>query len=132
LQTTKNPKKMESIKLLKITRVDGTIDHVPNNRLNLKLHNDYRSALSSEKQAKYKIESVELSIEDAAKLGVLEAHAAINPTKKRANQASADTLAQLLEAQLESNRLMQARLDMMEADKVITTATPISETPKKK
>lgn len=116
---------MESITLLKITRVDGTIDHVPNNRLNRNLHNDYRNALSAEKQQKYKIEPVELSIEEAAKLGVLEAHAAINPTKKKANQASADTLAQLLEAQLESNRLMQARLDLMEADKV-------NETPKKK
>ena len=123
---------MNPITLLKITRVDGTVDHVPNNRLNLKLHNDYRNALSAEKQQKYKIEPVELSIEEAAKLGVLEAHAIINPPKKKTTQAGNDLMAQLLAAQVESNRLMQLRLDAMEADKVIETATVIDETKKKK
>ena len=116
---------MESITLLKITRVDGTIDHVPNNRLNRNLHNDYRNALSAEKQQKYKIEPVELSIEEAAKLGVKEAHEVINPPKKKSTQAGNDLMAQLLAAQVESNRLMKARLDAMEADKA-------NETPKKK
>jgi hypothetical protein len=115
----------QTFKLLKITRVDGSIDHVPNNNLNRKLHNEYRNALSKEKQEKYKIEPVELDIEEAAAIGVQEAHAILHPTKKKSTQASADTLAQLLEAQLESNRLMQKRLDAMEADKVIETVEPI-------
>jgi hypothetical protein len=116
----------QTFKLLKITRVDGSIDHVPNNRLNLKLHNEYRNALSKEKQEKYKIEPVELDVEEAAKIGVQEAHAILHPTKKKSTQASADTLAQLLEAQLESNRLMQNRLDAMEADKTPKTIEPIA------
>ena len=105
---------IETMKLLKITRVDGTVDFVPNNQMTRNLHNDYRSALSKEKQLKYKIELVDLTIQEASDLGVLEAYAKLNPTKKKNTQSSNETLQQLLAATLETNRLMAARLEALE------------------
>lgn len=104
-----------TFKLLKITNHDGTVNHVPLNRTNLNFYTEKKNSISHQKREKYLIEEVNLSLDEAVKLGVSEAVQTKFPPKQRK-----DPNADLIAALTQQNQLLMQML----ADK--------QETPKKK
>lgn len=98
-----NPTQLPKFTLLKITDYKGVVNHIPNNRSNRAFHEEKKQALNKDKREKYTIETVELSCEEAAKLGVAEAYEALHPPKKKGQQNN-DLMATLIE---QNKMLMQ-------------------------
>ena len=87
-------------KLLKITNVRGEVNYFPLNRTNKQFHETYKRSLNSEKREKYKVEEVELTTEEAAALGIAEAHAILYPpTRKGQPNATSNNIMEMLIAQ---------------------------------
>ena len=87
-------------KLLKITNVRGEVNYFPLNRTNKQFHETYKRSLNSEKREKYKVEEVELTTEEAAALGIGEAHAILYPpTRKGQPNAANNNIMEMLIAQ---------------------------------
>jgi hypothetical protein len=91
----------EGLKVLKITKPSGVEQYVPLNPTNKNHHEQKKRYCSREKQAKYLIEEVLLSWQDAAELGFSEAINKLNPPKKTEAQQTNDTLAALLKQNAE-------------------------------
>ena len=85
-------KALESgVTLLKITRPNGVTDYVPDNKANFDFHKSRKSFCSREKQARYLIERVTLTEQEAAAIGF------IKPSNKPVQRVTTqDTLAALL------------------------------------
>ena len=78
-------------KLLKITNVRNEVNYFPLNRTNKQFHETYKRSLSNEKREKYKVEEVELTTEQAAELGVAEAHSILYPPTRKGQPNAANT-----------------------------------------
>jgi hypothetical protein len=79
------------VTLLKITRPNGVTDYVPDNKANLDFHKSKKSFCTREKQARYLIERVTLTEQEAAELGF------VKPSNKPVQRVTTqDTLAALL------------------------------------
>jgi hypothetical protein len=78
-------------KLLKITNVRNEVNYFPLNRTNKQFHETYNRSLSNEKREKYKVEEVELTTEQAAELGVAEAHSILYPPTRKGQPNAANT-----------------------------------------
>lgn len=103
----------KKFKLLKITDTKGNCNYVPFNNSNVQFYREHKQKLTREKQEKFSIEEVELSVEEAAAIGVFEAHQILNPPKKRgeASQQSNDIVAMLMK----QNQELAERLAVIES-----------------
>lgn len=110
-----NPTQTKKYKLLLITDARGNEKHVPFNITNKRFYEDYRTTLSKDKREKYKIEEVLLTAEEAAAIGVAEAHAELYPVQRKgqASQQSNDIVAMLLK----QNQELAERLAVIESAK---------------
>lgn len=91
----------QGFKALKITKPNGVEQYIPNNPTNKNHHEQKKRYCSREKQAKYLIEDVELTLQEAAELGFSEAIMKLNPSKKSEAQQTNETLAALLKQNAE-------------------------------
>lgn len=110
-----NPTQTKKYKLLLITDARGNKKHVPSNPSNKSFYNAYKSTLSKDKREKYTIEEVELTVDEAAEIGVAEAHAEKYPVVRKGQQSqqSNDIVAMLLK----QNQELAERLAVIEAKK---------------
>ncbi len=105
--------------VLKVTRPSGHVNYHPNNPINKKFHAEKRKLVSREKQDKYLIEDVTLSLEEAAALGFDEAMMTLNPPKAKQRVETSEMFAMLMQQNQELIAALSARL------------VPETETPKK-
>lgn len=98
-------------KAIKVTTTRGIENYIPFNKVNLDLHEKFKSNLSNEKKEKYKIEVIELTIEEAANLGFAEAYQIINPPKGKSEPKENTTMIELL---MKQNQDLAERLAKME------------------
>jgi len=98
-----NPTQLPTFTLLKITHYSGVTNYIPNNNANRIFHEEKKRALNKDKREKYLIETVELSCEEAAKIGWAEAHQVLHPPTKKSQQGN-DLMAVLVE---QNKMLMQ-------------------------
>ena len=96
---------------LKITNAKGVTQYIPNNPINRDLHTTFRSNLNQEKKEKYKIEEVNLSLEEASELGFAEAHQLLNPPKNKLAPKENTSMIELL---MKQNQELAERLAKME------------------
>lgn len=110
-----NPTQTKKYKLLLITDARGNEKHVPLNKTNKDFYTAYKSTLSKDKREKYKIEEVEMTAEEAAAIGVAEAHAELYPVQRKGqvSQQSNDIVAMLLK----QNQELAERLAVIESAK---------------
>jgi hypothetical protein len=110
-----NPTTMATYKLLKITDTNGVNKHVPFNRANKEHFEEHRRNLSRDKQAKYLIEEVMLNAQEAAEVGVAEAHNELHPPMRKGQQSAAnmDIVAMLMK----QNQDLAERLALLENKK---------------
>jgi len=106
---------METFKLLKITDTNGVSKHVPFNRANKEHFEAHRRALSRDKQSKYLIEEVELSIDEAAEIGIAEAHNKKYPPVRKGQQPQANT--DIIAMLMKQNQDLAERLALLESSK---------------
>jgi hypothetical protein len=108
-----------TFKQLKITNSHGIVNYVPNNKTNFNHHEAHKRALSKEKRDKYLIEEVELSVEQAAEIGIAEAYNILNPPAKKAAQQAAQQAAgnndSIIKMLMEQNQLLMERLAVIES-----------------
>lgn len=83
-------------KVLKITLPNGVSQIIPDNAKNRKFHVTKKSSVSREKQARYFIEPQELSLDEAAELGIYEAYARKNPPKVVEQKSQTQILMELI------------------------------------
>lgn len=104
---------MSTFKLLKITLPKGDVNYIPNNSINREFHNERKRNVIREKQEKYLIEEVELSVEEAAAIGVAEAIQILNPPKAK-KSTQLDNTNTTIELLLQQNKMLMARLEALE------------------
>lgn len=107
-----NPTKEPTFKVLLITQPDGTSKHVPLNRENKQHYTEYGTWLTKAKQEKYKVEEVELTLDEAVAIGMSEA-IQIKYPPKQAKQQNNDFMATLIE----QNKLLMQLLSQREETK---------------
>jgi hypothetical protein len=105
-QETKEP----TFKRLKITGTKGEINYVPFNQQNVKFYTEHKAKLTPEKREKFKIEEVELSLEEAAEMGIYEAYEILHPPKKK-GQSNELSVVDLL---MKQNQTLMERLAVLE------------------
>lgn len=109
-----NPTQTKKYRLLLITDARGNTKHVPHNPSNKQFYEAYRSTLSKDKREKFKIETVELTVDEAAAIGVAEAYAEKYPVQsKNQPQQSNDIVAMLMK----QNQELAERLAVIESAK---------------
>lgn len=110
-----NPTTVATYKLLKITDTNGVSKYVPFNKSNKAHFEEHRRALSRDKQAKYLIEEVMLTAQEAAEVGVAEAHNELHPPVRKGQQPAAnmDIVAMLMK----QNQDLAERLALLENKK---------------
>ncbi len=113
-------------KAIKVTNTRGVVNYIPHNKTNIDLHEKFKSNLSSEKKEKYKIEVVNLTIEEASILGFAEAYQILNPPKNKVAPKESTSMIELL---MKQNQDLAERLAKMEAKK---EEEETEEEPKKK
>jgi hypothetical protein len=117
-------------KAIKVTTTRGVENYLPYNKVNLDLHEKFKSNLSNEKKEKYKIEVIELTIEEAANLGFAEAYQIINPPKGKSEPKENTTIIELL---MKQNQDLAERLAKIEQRKEVEETEPTEESkPNKK
>jgi antitoxin component HigA of HigAB toxin-antitoxin module len=104
-----------TFKQLKITNSHGIVNYIPNNKTNFNHHETHKRALSKEKRDKYLIEEVELSVEQAAEIGIAEAYNILNPPAKKAAQQAAGNNDSIIKMLMEQNQLLMERLAVIES-----------------
>jgi len=104
-------------KLLKITNAHGVENYIPDNRQNRNHHETYKKALSKEKREKYLIETVELTTEQAADLGVAEAYYILHPPIKKGAQQVVSNSDAIVKMLMEQNQTLMERLAVLESKK---------------
>ena len=68
-----NPTPTPKFKQLKITNSRGVVTFIPNNTMNRQHHDEHYRALTAAKKEKYKIQEVELELDEAVEIGIAEA-----------------------------------------------------------
>ena len=119
-------------KLLKITNVRGEVNYFPLNRTNKQFHETYKRSLNSEKREKYKVEEVELTTEEAAALGIAEAHAILYPPTRKGQPNAANT--NIMEMLIAQNAKLMEMLTEKQGNPLLKTIEleAKNETPKPK
>jgi adenylate cyclase class IV len=108
----------KTMRLLKVTKSNGSEQYYPGTPQNLKWHQDYMKRLSLKTRENYKFEEVEVSLEKAAELGFNEAIQILNP-KKTKSAPSAGNDAVMAEL-LRQNAMLMERLSALESPKTKT------------
>jgi len=109
--------------------VRNDVNYFPLNRTNKQIHETYKRSLLYEKRDKYKVEEVNLTVEEAAAVGVAEAYQILNPPKNKKQIANSqnDMMAQLLQQNAEmaqqNQQLMNIILQGMAAKEETTPKT---------
>jgi hypothetical protein len=85
-----------TFKLLKVTNHNGVVNYKPVNSATLSYEKQHQVSLSKEKRAKYDYKIVELTVEEAAELGVSEAYALLHPAKKITQQNISEAFVQTM------------------------------------
>jgi hypothetical protein len=114
METNPTQTPIKKFKLLLITDTRGIQKHVPFNKANKDYYTAYKSTLTKDKREKYLIEEVDLSIEEAAAIGIAEAYSELYPVqrKQQSNQSN-DIVAMLLK----QNQELAERLAVIESVK---------------
>jgi hypothetical protein len=105
-QETKEP----TFKRLKITDTRGNVNYVPLNKQNEKFYTEHKSKLTSEKREKFKIEEVELSLQEASDMGIYEAYEILHPPKKKGQNNDLSVVDLLMK----QNQTLMERLAVLE------------------
>lgn len=103
-----------TFKQLKITETNGSVKYVPLNPITKQHYTEHSKWLSKEKKEKYKVEEVELSLDEAVKIGISEAIQTKFPPKQR-NQNDADS--SIVAMLLKQNQELAERLAIIESKK---------------
>lgn len=99
-----------TFKQLKITQPNGSVKYVPLNPMTKQHYTEHSKWISPAKREKYKVEEVELSLDEAVEIGISEAIQVKFPPKKKSNTNSSDALVALLAEQMAANK---AKDDML-------------------
>jgi len=107
--------KEQTFKALRITQPDGSTKTVPANRENKKHFAEYGTWLTKAKQEKYKVEEVELTLDEAVTEGISQAIEIKFPPKRAKAAAAANTemMAQLLQQNAEMAQQNQQMMNII-------------------
>ena len=98
-------------KAIKVTTTRGVENYIPYNKVNLELHEKFKSNLSNEKKDKYKVEIIDLTIDEASNLGFAEAYQILNPPQSKLAPKENTSMIELL---MKQNQELAERLAKME------------------